>query len=148
PRPPTSLHARPSTGDAAQRRAGWPPAHRQGLGAAAVGLAGRLPVRAPLSLCGAPLQCRPGAACERGALRAGGRTEPCGGLGMSGPLPTVSALVVSYRLGSALGLGRSRTCDAVRGVSCTIAPGQGFALVGESGSGKSTIGRAILGLEP
>ncbi|MGQ7794561.1 ATP-binding cassette domain-containing protein [Faunimonas sp. B44] len=67
---------------------------------------------------------------------------------MSAPLLAVSDLVVSYPLGSALGFGRGRTFDAVKGVSFTIEPGQGFALVGESGSGKSTIGRAILGLVP
>ena len=55
------------------------------------------------------------------------------------PLLEVRNLVVRYgRKGAA----------AVDDVSFTIARGETLGLVGESGSGKTTIGRAILGLQP
>ena len=37
---------------------------------------------------------------------------------------------------------------AVDGVSLDIMPGETMGLVGESGCGKTTIGRAIIGLQP
>jgi len=55
------------------------------------------------------------------------------------PLLEVRNLVVRYD---------RRAAPAVDDVSFTIAHGETLAVVGESGSGKSTIGRAILGLQP
>lgn len=55
------------------------------------------------------------------------------------PLLEVRDLVVRY--------GKSGA-PAVGGVSFTIERGETLGLVGESGSGKTTIGRAILGLQP
>ena len=58
---------------------------------------------------------------------------------VAGPLLEVRNLVVRYgKKGPA----------AVDDVSFTIARGETLGLVGESGSGKTTIGRAILGLQP
>ncbi len=58
----------------------------------------------------------------------------------------VKDLAITYRTGGSIIPGRSRTFDAVKGVSFDIAAGQGLGLVGESGSGKTTVGRAILRL--
>ncbi|WP_166980826.1 ATP-binding cassette domain-containing protein [Paramicrobacterium fandaimingii] len=55
------------------------------------------------------------------------------------PLLEVRNLVVRY--------GRA-AAPAVNDVSFTIAHGETLGLVGESGSGKTTIGKAILGLQP
>ena len=55
------------------------------------------------------------------------------------PLLEVRNLVVRYG---------KKGAAAVDDVSFTIARGETLGLVGESGSGKTTIGRAILGLQP
>jgi peptide/nickel transport system ATP-binding protein len=60
------------------------------------------------------------------------------------PALEVSDLVVRYGSGR-----RARNAPpAVDRVSFSIAPGETLGLVGESGSGKSTIGKAVLGLQP
>lgn len=51
------------------------------------------------------------------------------------------------RVSISYGSGR-RAVDVVHDVSFHIGKGETLALVGESGSGKSTIGKAIVGLEP
>ncbi|MES2124728.1 MAG: oligopeptide/dipeptide ABC transporter ATP-binding protein [Gemmatimonadota bacterium] len=66
---------------------------------------------------------------------------------MSDPLLAVEGLVKHYHRGGFLSRA-TPPVKAVDGVSFTIAPGETLGLVGESGSGKSTVGRAVLRLEP
>lgn len=66
---------------------------------------------------------------------------------MSEPLVAVRDLVVHYRRRGLLAR-RAPAVRAVDGVSFEVAPGEALGLIGESGSGKSTVGRAILRLEP
>lgn len=53
----------------------------------------------------------------------------------------VRDLVIEFR-------NKSKKFQAVKGVSFDIEKGEIFGLVGESGSGKTTIGRAIVGVQP
>ncbi|MFJ3802824.1 ATP-binding cassette domain-containing protein [Streptomyces sp. NPDC090088] len=60
------------------------------------------------------------------------------------PVLQVSDLVVEF---AAKGRGRT-PFRALDGVSLDVRPGETLGVVGESGSGKTTIGRAVLGLNP
>ena len=66
---------------------------------------------------------------------------------MTTPLLAVAGLVKHYQSGGFLSR-PTPPVKAVDGVSFAIAPGETLGLVGESGSGKSTVGRAVLRLEP
>ncbi|MEV4620155.1 oligopeptide/dipeptide ABC transporter ATP-binding protein [Asanoa sp. NPDC049573] len=60
---------------------------------------------------------------------------------MSGALLDVRSATVTYKT-------RAGTVTAVDGVDLTVRRGEILALVGESGCGKSSLGRAVLRLEP
>ena len=66
---------------------------------------------------------------------------------MTTPLLAVAGLVKHYQSGGFLSR-PTPPVKAVDGVSFAIAPGETLGLVGVSGSGKSTVGRAVLRLEP
>lgn len=66
---------------------------------------------------------------------------------MTTPLVSVEGLVKHYQPGGFLSR-PTPPVKAVDGVSFAIAAGETLGLVGESGSGKSTVGRAVLRLEP
>lgn len=70
---------------------------------------------------------------------------------MTAPLLDVRDLSVRYDLPQPVGdwlRGRRRHIDAVIDANFTLEPGRTLAVVGESGSGKSSLGRALIGLEP
>jgi oligopeptide/dipeptide ABC transporter ATP-binding protein len=67
---------------------------------------------------------------------------------MTAPLVEVQQLVKHYPGGGGFFSAARPPVQAVDGVSFTIAAGETLGLVGESGSGKSTVGRAVLRLEP
>ena len=67
---------------------------------------------------------------------------------MTAPLVEVRGLVKHYPGGGGLFGPKRPPVQAVAGVSFTVEAGETLGLVGESGSGKSTVGRAVLRLEP
>ena len=66
---------------------------------------------------------------------------------MTAPLLSVEGLIKHFHSGRMFAR-RQATVKAVDDVSFTIAAGETLGLVGESGSGKTTVGRAVLRLEP
>ncbi len=76
-----------------------------------------------------------------------GSDEGTGGGNGATPLVRIRGLCVRFPLRGA-GFRARRSVKAVDGVDLDIGPGETLGLVGESGCGKTTLGRAVLGLEP
>ncbi|WP_339023102.1 ATP-binding cassette domain-containing protein [Spiroplasma endosymbiont of Crioceris asparagi] len=57
------------------------------------------------------------------------------------PLISVRNMVIEFR-------NKGKKFEAIKGANLDIQKGEIFAIVGESGSGKTTIGRAIMGIQP
>jgi peptide/nickel transport system ATP-binding protein len=75
-------------------------------------------------------------------------TAPAGATALTAtaPVPALEIRDLVVRYGS--GRKARQAPPAIDRVSFDIAPGETVGLVGESGSGKSTIGKAVLGLQP
>lgn len=67
---------------------------------------------------------------------------------MSGPLVTARDVAVRFAMPSHFLQRHKPVLHALRGVDVSIERGEAFCVVGESGCGKTTLGRAIMGLQP
>lgn len=74
-------------------------------------------------------------------------SQPLTEVPSTGPLLEARSVDVSYALRRP-GSWRTAKVTAVEGISFSLEPANTLGLVGESGCGKSTVGRAMLGLQP
>ncbi len=81
------------------------------------------------------------------AIPGGNRRAPADSAQQPAPLVEATNVSVTYWVPSERSF-RREAITAVENVSLTIRAGQTVALVGESGSGKSSLGRALLQLQP